>query len=81
MADKPFQYFCDCCDHYIMVESPIFIGIVCPECNWEYDAEEQTNDPDAIGLNGLIVKEYRRAWIRAGMPRGKPRHLWPEEVN
>jgi hypothetical protein len=37
--------------------------------NWEYDTEEESDDPLAIGPNGMTVSDYRGTWIRAGKPK------------
>lgn len=74
-----FEYFCACCgqEDYVHMN----IGTICKNCNWEYDTEEESDDPLAIGPNGMTVSDYRGTWIRAGKPKGIPRWRWKEEVN
>jgi len=74
-----FEYICSCCGHEDMVYYNI--GTVCRNCNWEYDPNEEGDDPYAIGPNGCSVEEYYYAWERAGKPKGKARWEWSEEVN
>lgn len=77
--DILFEYVCACCGHGDLV--PIYIGTVCKNCYWEYDPDEESDDPDAIGPNGTNVNEYHSAWVRAGKPKGLPRWRWKDEVN
>lgn len=74
-----FEYLCACCGYKDHVH--MNIGTVCRNCNWEYDPNEEGDDPYAIGPNGTNVDEYYSAWVRAGKPKGKPRWLWNDEVN
>jgi len=74
-----FEYICSCCGEEDMVH--FNVGTVCKNCGWEYDPNEEGDDPYAIGPNGSNVDDYRAAWIRAGEPKGESRWQWSEEVN
>ena len=74
-----FEYICACCGHEDHVN--MNIGTVCKNCNWEYDPDEEGDDPYAFGPNGTNVSEYHSAWVRAGKPKGLPRWRWKDEVN
>jgi hypothetical protein len=57
------------------------LGIICEKCNWEHNLDEESDDINAIGPNGMTLSDYRGKWIRAGKPIGIPSWQWPEEVN
>lgn len=83
MSDKIddilFEYICACCGHEDLVH--LNLGTICKNCNWEYDPDEESNNPMAIGPNGMTVSDYYSAWVRAGKPKGLSRWCWKDEVN
>ena len=60
MSDKIddilFEYICACCGHEDLVR--MNLGTICKNCNWEYDPNEEGDDPYAFGPNGTNVSEY-----------------------